>query len=329
MADVFGVRVTADLEILDSLIIIRNTASGQTDPSVVWAGQNYFVAYLDGTFEGRTGAVVVQRVSPEGVVLDNGATIGQGEYRPRIDHDGTRCLVVWCQEYAGVKARFINSEGQPDGATFDIATLLASSSSPAVRCGSQGYLVVWADFAAGGTDLDVFGRIVSFNGTLVTDPLRIAEGTASQASPTIAYDAGADEFMVVWTEDHERVCGRIISAAGVLTGQPFAVSDTTPYERLEPAAAAGDASYLVAWGEFHVDSDIYGNTDISTGARESGPGRTPLAAPIFSRTLTGQLDDRVRLYDVLGRRVHSTAPGPGVYFYDDGKDRRTKVILVR
>lgn len=329
MADVFGVRVTADLEIIDSLIIIRNTASAQTDPSVVWAGQNYFVTYLDGAFEGRASNVVVQRVSPLGVVLDNGASVGQGEYRPGIDYDGVRCLAVWCQEYAGVKARFVNADGQPEGAVFDVAPLGASSTQPCVRCGAEGYLVVWADFAPGGTDLDVFGRIISFNGTLVTDPLRIAEGPASQASPAIAYNSGAAEFLVVWVEDNERIFGRAISAAGVPTGTPFAVSDSTPHERSYVSAAAADASYLIAWSEFHADNDIYGNTDISTGIDDRTDGKATPTVPVLGRPLTGRLDRTMDLYDVLGRRVMDQDPGPGVYFFADGDGPPGKVIIIR
>ena len=88
MADIFGVRVTADLNILDTLIIICNTAGGQTEPAVTFAGQNYFVTWLDQAFQTRNSPVAVARVNPQGIVLDSVALIGTGDYHPDIAFDG-------------------------------------------------------------------------------------------------------------------------------------------------------------------------------------------------------------------------------------------------
>ncbi|MBE0431974.1 hypothetical protein IBX73_00760 [candidate division WOR-3 bacterium] len=329
MSDVFGVRVTADLNILDSLIIICNNASGQTEPAVVWAGQNYFVTYLDAVFENRGGTVMVQRVSPQGVVLGSGANIGQGDYRPGIAYDGVRCLIVWCPEYLGVKGRFVNTGGEPDGPVFDITALQASSAMPAVKFGSQGYLVVWADFSPGGTDLDIYGQIITASGMLAGDRFRIADGQAIQSSPAIAFDGTTGEFFVVWVENNEHICGRAVSANGVLTGTVFTVSNTTPYPRQYPSAVAGMASFLVAWSEFHVDFDVYGNVDINVGIGEGEPERRVETLPATSSLLRDHLSGEKTLYDIMGRRVTGAYIGPGVYFLEDENCRLQKVIVIR
>lgn len=333
MSDVFGVRVTTDLDILDSLIIICNNTTGQTEPAVAWGGQNYFVTYLDAVFENRGGTVMVQRVSPQGLVLGSGANIGQGDYRPGIAYDGVRCLIVWCQEYLGVKGRFVNAEGQPDGPAFDITALQASSTLPAVIFGSQDYLAVWADFPPGGADLDIYGQIITAGGTLAGDRFRIAGGPAVQSSPTIAFDGNTGEFQVVWVEDDERICGQAVAETGALTGNPYAISSITPYERQYPSAAAGTASFLFAWSEFHADFDIYGNADISTGIRECEYEyeRDASVAPALgtSRSLRNRLGGAVTLYDVLGRRVTGGYVGPGVYFLENESRDLRKVIVIR
>ena len=225
MSDIFGVRVTSDLAIIDSLIIICNDASGQTEPSVAWGGQNYFVTYLDDVFDSRSGTIKVQRVSPQGVVLDNGYTVGAGDYNPGIAYDGNRCLIVWSEEFQGVVGRFVNAGGQPEGPSFYVGMTQGVSTIPAIEFGDQRYLIVWADFCPTGTDQDIYGQLVAADGSLIGGRITIADGTTNQNFPSVTYDG--TEFLVVWLQDLTGIYGRFVDENGVTVGSEFAISDNT------------------------------------------------------------------------------------------------------
>jgi hypothetical protein len=327
MSDIFGVRVTADLAIIDSLIIICNDATGQTEPSVSWGGQNYFVTYLDDVFDSRTGTVKVQRVSPQGVVLDNGYTVGTGDYNPEIAYDGSRCLIVWSEEFQGVAGRFVNADGQPVGPTFYIGMTQGVSTLPVIEFGDQYYLIVWADFCPLGTDQDIYGQLVAADGSLIGDRITIAEGAANQNSPSVTFDGS--EFLVVWVEDLNVIYGRFVGANGMPVGTGFAISDNSGYERQYPSVKSGTEYFLTVWNEFRTDFDIYGNTDISVGIRETQTGKRVVGVPITSGQIKKYINSDVVLYDILGREVSSDRIGPGVYFFENETRDVEKIIVIR
>jgi hypothetical protein len=327
MADIFGVRVTTELSILDSLIVICNSIVGQTEPAVTWAGQNYFVTYLDAVSETRAGIVKVQRVSPDGTVLDNGANVGFGDYNPEIAFDGSRCLVVWSEEFHGVTGRFVNASGQPEGAGFEIAMTVGLSTLPELEFGDQYYLVVWPDFCPTGTDLDIYGQLVATDGTLIGGRITIAEGPASQNFPAITFDG--NRFMVVWVENTNAIHGRLIAENGMPAGAEFPISDNTQYERHYPSVAAGTDYFLTVWSEFHTDFDIYGNTDVSVDIHENSTSTAVQNLPLISGQLIKYIGNDMKLYDVIGRRVQNGYVGPGIYFAETENKELKKIVVVR
>lgn len=327
MSDIFGVRVTADLTIIDSLIIICNDASGQTEPSVTWDGQNYLVTYLDDVFDTRTGTIRVQRVSPQGVVLDNGYSVGSGDYNPEIAYDGSRCLVVWSEEFQGVAGRFVNSNGQPEGPAFYIGMTQGLSTIPAIEFGNQYYLIVWADFCPTGTDQDIYGQLIAADGSLIGSRITIAEGSANQNSPSVTFD-GSD-FLVVWIEDLSGIHGRFVSENGAPVGTQFSVSDNTSYERQYPSVKSGTEYFLTVWNEFRTDFDIYGNTDINVGITENQIDKPVAGVPITSGQIKKYIGSNSPLYDILGRNVSLDRIGPGVYFFENENKTLEKIVIIR
>jgi len=327
MADVFGVRVTTELSILDSLIVICNSSVGQTEPAVTWAGQNYFVTYLDATSETRAGIVRVQRVSPAGTVLDNGANVGIGDYNPDIAYDGSRCLIVWSEEFRGVMGRFVNASGQPEGAGFEIALTVGLSTLPELEFGDQYYLVVWPDFCPLGTDLDIYGQLIATDGTLIGGRITIAEGLASQNFPAITFDG--NQFMVVWVENANAIRGRFIAENGIPIGAEFPISDNTNYERHYPSVVAGTDYFLTVWSEFHTDFDVYGNTDVSVDIHENTASTVVQDLPLISGRFIKNVTADMKLYDATGRRVHDRYVSPGVYFAETENKELKKIVVVR
>jgi len=322
MADIFGVRVTTDLDILDTLIVICNSAGAQTHPAVAFDGQNYIVTYLDGVLDTRSGAVKVQRISPQGVVLNNGINVGTGDYHPDIAFDGNRCLVVWSEEFNGVMGRYVNAAGQPEGPIIDIAMTQGSSTLPVIDFGAQNYLVAWFDFCPSSTDLDIYGQIVSPTGTLVGNRIVIADGVQSQTSPAVT--STGNGFLVMWIEDATNVFGCFITAQGMPLGTKFPVSDNTQYERQDPSVMTGAEYYLAVWNEYHADFDLYGNLDTSVGISEYH-----VDTPLITSQIRRYLQDGTKLYDVGGRIVSNNHVNPGIYFLEGGEKSIRKIVVVR
>ena len=327
MADVFGVRVTAELSILDSLIIICNTPGGQIEPAITFAAPNYFVAWLDQAFALRSSPVKVARVNQGGVLLDPGTIVGSGDYQPDIAFDGSRCLVTWCEEFNGVNGRFVNTSCQPEGSLIEIAQTQGSSTTPITEYGTGSYLVVWSDFCPLGTDLDIYGQMVSTNGQLIGERITIADGTTSQSQPALAFDGNT--FLVVWVEDLNLVCGRYVSPGGLPLGTEFPISENTSFERQHPSLAAGSDNYLIAWNEYHTDFDVYGNLDVSVGIEEVDEESPARGMTLLAHQLTALLDGETRLYDITGRSVQNATIGPGIYFLTIKDKGLFKVVVIR
>lgn len=327
MADIFGVRVTAELDILDSLIIICNNPGGQTEPAVAFGGQDYFITYLDPAFDTRTPAVKVIRVSRQGTVLGSGVSVGVGDYHPDIAFDGSRCLIVWSEEFHGVVGRYVNASGQPEGQSIDIALTQGTSTSPTIEFGAQDYLVVWPDFCVAGTDLDIFGQLVSTDGHLIGERIAIADGTPVQNYPATVFDGNG--FLVVWVEDANDVYGRFVTSGGVPVGTKFLISDNTSYERQHPSVGAGTSDYLIAWNEYHDDFDVYGNVDIAVGVEEN---TYHLPVPtVFTSGIQKYIggNSRAIVYDILGRKVSRNQITQGIYFLEIDKKITQRIVVVR
>jgi len=327
MADIFGVRVTPELDTLNSLIIC-NKPGGQTEPAIVFNGENFIVVWVDARFPGIT----VARVTPQGVVLDTGNYIGggssYGEDLPDIACDLQRSFVVWSQEFYGVCGRFINNSAQPEGSVITIATTLATSSVPKVEFDNNNYLVVWADFCSTGTDLDIFGQMVSPQGSLISGKITIAQGPEIQNYSDFVFDG--TNFIVVWLEESSGLFGQMIGTDGQLVGTKFRISDNTPYLRDHPSICVGIDSYLIVWGEYHDNYDIYGNIDIAIGIKEE---ESPLIEEFFPSIISGNLYlpefQNFKVYDVLGRSVDHQRLKPGVYFVKCENGLIQKVVKAR
>jgi hypothetical protein len=327
MADIFGVRVTAELNIVDSLIIICNTPGGQTEPAVTFAAQDYFVAWFDQAFDLRSSPVKVARVDQQGVVLDPGTVVGTGDYQPDIAFDGSRCLVTWCEEFNGVIGRFVNASCQPEGNLIEIALTQGTSTAPVTEFGAGVYLVAWPDFGPLGTDLDIYGQVVGTNGQLIGECILIADGPASQSQPALAFDGNT--FLVVWVEDLNLVYGRYLSPGGIPIGAKFLVSENTSFERQHVSLAPGTDNYLVAWNEYHDDFDIYGNLDVSVGLEEISPELPVRGLTLLVHQLKAYLDCESCLYDIAGRRVQNTQIVPGIYFLQRGDEGLLKIVVIQ
>jgi hypothetical protein len=324
-----GVRVTPDLDTLNTFLIcnIADDTLMQTDPTVVFTGENYLVVWSDEKYgPSNVFHPFAARVSPAGVVLDSGVKVSTSngyEYRPNVADDGARSLVVWSISSNGSYGRFVNRDGLPEGDVFQVAP--GTASGPNLCFGDSNYLVVWHE----GTypSLQLYGTLVSRQGDLVGSTIPIATDSGCNRWAVAAYDGS--KFLVVWTSGEnnlpETIFGRFIANDGSLVGDRFPVSDTSGVIRWWPALAFSDSNFLVAW-EQGTGYDIYGNVDVRvTGVAEPSPSPAAQRRPHPS-VVSGGLTDRVPLFDALGRR--SQGLKPGVYFTRE-TGQTSKVLRVR
>ncbi|MBN2620475.1 hypothetical protein JXB22_05220 [candidate division WOR-3 bacterium] len=328
MADIFGVRVAPDLSVLDSLIIICNDAGGQTDPSVVFNGENYIVVWADAFAGVRDIALKALRVDPQGNVIGNGVRFGSGNSVTDIAFDGDRCLVIWAKAHQGVFGRFLNDQALPEDSVFRIDTIIGSEVLSHLAYDGTNYLVVWSDFDSLGNERDVFGRLVSPDGWVVSDRIAITCTTGHQVNPDVSFNG--ENYLVAWVEASGVIKGRFIGLAGQLVSEIFPVSDTTPYVRDNVQSAVGSTNHLIVWSEWHADFDIYGNGDLAIKVEE---GESPeLGAPWSATIISGPfVYDRTMwdVFDVSGRQVSGQVFAKGVYFLRDRSGSVHKIVKVR
>ena len=321
MADILGVRVTPQLDTLSSLAIC-NTPGWQANPAVTYNGENYVVVWL----ETMTDRIYVTRVTPEGTVLGGGHYVCDG-LDPDVAADGARSLVVCAKEYEGVVGRFVDAAGVAVDTLLMIAELLATSTRPRIAWGEGMYLVVWPDFCLAGTDLDVFGRLVTAEGVMIGDRFTIAWGPAVQAYCDVVFDG--EQYLVVWTEGHD-IVGQFVTTDGVLSGPPITVSHHDSLWYYHPSVCAGPDNYLTVWSRWDEHHDVYGNLDIPTGIATSEytvQGRSA-ATIIVGQVPVNEVNGAV-LYDLTGRRIEPSRAGPGVYFLVDRGEIVRKFVRVR
>ena len=327
-------RVTPTLDTINS-IPIKADAGVEREPDITFDGTNYVVVWSEGDF-GAAHKVRAARVTTEGVVLDTGILFGKDtylEYRPSIAFDGTRFLAVWYTYDVpyGVFGRFLNTQAQPDGDAFDIrVTSTGHFFEPDIAYADGKYLIVWYEQTATAGD-EIFGQIVTSNGTLLGNVIPIAVGPGYQSNPRICSDDSS--FIVVWHQN-SKIYGQKVSANGQLIGTNFEISDPTTNERSFPDIASGPDNCLTVWMQYSNGSyDIYGNLDIATGLFHTEDYFIQNRATIPT-LVCGSLnyllnDESNTLYDIAGRKVTSASLAPGVYFLKRGDEILTKIVKVR
>ncbi len=269
-------RVTPDMDTLNSFEICPKLLI-QTYPAITFNGQNYIVVWSDNNFGGSSYYLAAARVTPGGVVLDTGACItngtGSSEYRAKIAYDGNRCLVVWPKSSGPIYGRFINSQCQPEGSIFMIAS--APAGGPNIAFDGTNYLVVW--FVGTYPSLELYGHLVSTQGTLVGNPISLALGNDCHRWADIAFDG--TKYLVIWQTGEnnagQKIYGQFIDTDGSHIGDIFMICDDTYQQRWWPAIAVADTNFITVWGQGYGSScNIWGNVDVSITGIEEDPGFT-------------------------------------------------------
>jgi hypothetical protein len=147
--DVHGALITPGASSLGEFLV-RSGASDQLQPSVVFGGGNYLVAWTDSS--GGRGEARAARVSPGGMVLDaSDIDLSPGaspEGSVRLACDGQRYLAVWTVQtpssFSHLQAARLEFGGTlSDGVPLAISVLNALNVAPDVVHDGAQYLIAW------------------------------------------------------------------------------------------------------------------------------------------------------------------------------------------
>jgi hypothetical protein len=248
----------------------------------------------DSTTLDTTAQVVESNLASVGTAL---VTWEHNQVHPAsvYNHHSQEFLVVWQDQHWGwgqdadIYGRRVGPDGVPLSEHFGIAwegNGRRLAPDVAYNATNGEFLVVWEyEFAA--DDHDIWARRIDSNGVLVGSEFAIAALDRQESSPAVAYNAVANEYLIIWQRregsdavSHEAIYGQRLDAGGAIMGDPFPISAGL-LDQIDPAIAysSGSNRYLVIWQEAVAPSvtqisasdtpfefDIYGQVVDSNGA---------------------------------------------------------------
>ena len=192
-----------------------------------------------------------------------------------------RFLVVWdtervSQDGSSLRAKFVDSRGTTIEAEFAATSPGGVQHIPAATANPSAneYLITWWDFRA--RQGDIYGQRISADGALLGQDFLIAQAANFENwPPAVAFNATANEYLVVWYEDRgepgqSNIYGRRVSAAGLPLGQVFLVANEGLQVRPAVAVDNQSGAYLVTWSRLEP-ATIFGQRLNSQAGRCERP----------------------------------------------------------
>lgn len=168
--------------------------------------------------------------------------------RPDIAYDATNNVYLTIAANPNLRGRFMDGNGTPLGAPFDIDQRGATQQVPRVawspHAGTNGgFLVTWLDYQQ--TDRSqIWGRMISFSTggtpTFLTGEFMVSPATADvhpEMGAALSYSTGSQVFLVAYRDaPRTDIRGQRINNTGGKVGGEFAIT-TTAYWEAEPSIA--------------------------------------------------------------------------------------------
>ena len=194
-------------------------------------------------------------------------------------------LVVWHSEQNGtgtdIYARYLDAEGNPQGASFAISAAEGDQFRPDVAYSPDAdtFIVVWQDDRVG-NDIDLYARPVpASQGSALGEEFVVSSAFSDQLIPGVACEAGGTRCLAVWMDDRNNdffytdIMGRLIDAAsGEALGDKIDIAVEQWYQD-SPAIIYNpvSAEYMVVWND-DISCRI-----VSRDGQPYGAGRTDVS----------------------------------------------------
>ena len=280
-ADIYGARVTHTGTILDpgGIAISRGT-DDQIDPSVVFAGGNYFAVWQD--HRAGTWDILGARIDQQGIVLDSiGILIsdapGDQVYASAAFCDSTY-FIVWADSRVGSDwsdiygARVTQTGMCLDPIGIKISPTYRSNYHPSLVSDGADYLVVW-DYAKPPPFpwRTIYGVRVSSSGVILDTTAIVVSQSHMYATnfPSVSFDG--TYYLCVWEDARSStsydIYGARVSRGGSLLDSANISICTLPGHQRRPAVAFDNTDHVVVWEDYRtgLSWDIFGAKVNPTG----------------------------------------------------------------
>ncbi|MBI5193676.1 MAG: hypothetical protein HZA08_09585 [Nitrospirae bacterium] len=229
--------------------------------AVASSSQEELLGSFEGTLTGFDGTILGVEA-----VIDNSLNSEEG---PLVAFDGSNYLVTYENNNGSasdIYGRFVSTSGVPSLTNFPISTSLYNKYRPAVYFNGTNYLVVWFDYRAGTSD--IYGQILSKNGSLIGPEIPITTNAGSQLRPVIGFNGV--NYLIIWWDDRNGVdadiYGQMVSPSGALAGSEIPIS-TSVGNQQRPEIKAYGSDFFVVWeDDRNGNLDVYGRFVTSAGA---------------------------------------------------------------
>ncbi|HSA22154.1 MAG TPA: hypothetical protein P5076_11935 [Myxococcota bacterium] len=193
-------------------------------------------------------SLAIQRLGPTFEI----PTVPGGKRHADVAFDPLHEVYLVVHGNAPVGGAFLDSDGSPVGAPFEIPETDAWTQTPSVAwCpAAAGFLVVWHDTRANPDQAELRGRLVALDGgaaRMLGPDFGLGGGASYQeVAAAIACATDVPECLVVWTLGTGALTAQRVGAAGALLGPALALSPAD--WNADPAIALppGGNAYLVA-----------------------------------------------------------------------------------
>ena len=244
-------------------------------PAVAYnSASNEFLVVWEQTYLGQDWDIRGLRLTATGVPIGGSFPVAARsnlERQPDVAYNSARneYLVVWKQVVGegdsampDISGQRLNALGEAVGSDFPITFSAVEEAWPRLDYDSNGnqYLVVWQEPGAG-TDVNVRGQRVSWDGSWLGGVLDIATNGWIQKAPVVAYAPRVSQFLVTWTEqpnsDHRDIVAQRYASSGAALGDRIVVSSAANDYRDAPAVAFNGIknAWLVVWEYEISDTD--------------------------------------------------------------------------
>lgn len=262
--DIYGQIVNADGTLAGGNFAISTATGEQSDPAVSYdnANKRFFVAWDDNR-SGTNSDIYGQLIKADGTLsgsnfVISGAADNQTWPSMAYDSANQRFLVIWQSSPPGGESdlygQLVNADGSLSGGSFAVSTATKSQSNTSTAYDdiNQSFLVAWDDNRSG-ANFDIYGQLITADGTLSGSELAISNATNRQQWSSTAFDNINKRFLAVWDDErhgatNSDIYGQFLNTDGTLSGNNFIVSNATG-NQLQAAVANNSncGNFLVAY----------------------------------------------------------------------------------